>query len=420
MRKDTLRVRTRGVWWRVLAVALPLVGVLFVSKPAHAYSWMIRHGYSGCPVCHADPSGGETLTAYGRAQSDLLLRMRYDGKNPEEAEPSPASRFLWCMDLPTSVLMGGSVRVASDYENKKFSVFPMQLDLYGQLRFGNFTAGGSIGVIKTPPGSLYGRTSQITTNQGDQYNLISRSFYLGYDVSNELTVRVGRLNLPFGVRIPEHTMWVRQSTRTDRESGQEYGVALAYNAENLRGEFMPILGNYQINPDKFRERGYSGYLELMAGARAAIGVSSFYTYAKEDRVTLETNIARGAHGPFTRIGVTDDFALLGEADLMTDSTRALGYVGFLQGDYEFVQGLHGMLTVEWQDQGQRKSEAAQNIAAESDPTVARIRKRPGEGKGEVGLWVTANWFFLPHMDVRIDAIQRPSDFSLFTQLHAFL
>ncbi|HTQ08100.1 MAG TPA: hypothetical protein VMI54_29805 [Polyangiaceae bacterium] len=409
MRKDTHTVRTRGVWWRVLAAALPLLSVLFVSKPAHAYSWMIRHGYSGCPVCHADPSGGETLTAYGRAQSDLLLRMRYDGKKAEEAEPSPASRFLWFMDLPTSVLMGGSIRVASDYENKQFSVFPMQLDVYGQLRFGSFIAGGSLGVIKTPPGSLYGRTSQITTNQGDQYNLISRTFYVGYDLSNEFTLRVGRLNLPFGVRIPEHTMWVRQTTRTDRESGQEYGVALAYNAESLRGEFMPILGNYQINPDKFRERGYSGYLELMAGTRAAIGVSSFYTYAKEDRVTLETSVARGAHGPFTRIGVTDEFAILGEADLLTDSSRALGYVGFVQGDYEFVQGLHGMLTVEWQDQGQLKSEK-----------VAAMRPRPGDGKGEMGLWVSANWFFLPHMDVRIDAIQRPSDFSLFTQLHAFL
>jgi hypothetical protein len=57
-------------------VWLPLVFVAW-SNPAHAYTWMIRHGYGGCPTCHADPSGGELLTAYGRVQSDLVLRMRY-------------------------------------------------------------------------------------------------------------------------------------------------------------------------------------------------------------------------------------------------------------------------------------------------------------------------------------------------------
>src|SRR5258707_8611000 len=70
---------------------------LFPSR-AHAYSWMIKHGYSGCPVCHADPSGGELLTSYGRLQSGLLLRMHY-GKQPGDAaaavsvsaSPSPAS-----------------------------------------------------------------------------------------------------------------------------------------------------------------------------------------------------------------------------------------------------------------------------------------------------------------------------------------
>ena len=266
-----------------------------------------------------------------------------------------------------------------------------------------------MGVIKVPAGSLYGRTSQITTAQGDNYNLISRTHYIGYDIDSSYTLRVGRLNLPFGVRIPEHTMWVRQATRTDRESGGEDGVALAYNAENLRGEVMAILGNYQINPDMYRERGYSAFLELMAGARAAVGVSTFYTYAKRDRVTLESNIARGAHGLFTRLAVADPLAILAEADLMTDSTRALGYVGFVQADYELIQGLHAMGTVEWLNQGQLKSE-----------TMAGAPKTPGAGKPELAPWLSADWFFLPHMDTRVDFIFRPHDFTFLGQFHAFL
>lgn len=414
MPNDTLRSQARGVWWRVAAMVAPLLAVLLTAEPAHAYAWMIRHGYTGCPVCHADPSGGETLTAYGRAQSDLLLRMRWDGKKPEEVEPSRASQFLWFIKTPQPLLLGGSVRMASTLKKGDVAVFPMQMDLYGQLRIGKVTAGGSIGLIKTPAGSPYGRTAQITTNQGEQYNLISRTHYLGIDIGNEYVLRAGRLNLPFGVRIPEHTMWVRQATRTDRESGQQHGVALAYNSDKVRGELMAILGNYQIrgspgHPDEFRERGYSGYLELMAGSRAAIGFSSLYTYAKRDRITLESNVARGAHGLFTRLAPADPFAILAEADVITDSTRNLGYVGFLQGDYELIQGLHGLLTLEWLDAGYLKSDQIANVA-----------RSPGSGRGEVGYWVSGEWFFLPHFDLRVDAIVRPDDFTLLSQLHAFL
>ncbi len=412
MRNYTPWVRTHGPVWRLLLAAAALFGVLLMSQPAHAYAWMIRHGYSGCPVCHTDPSGGETLTAYGRAQSDLLLRTRWDGKNPEEAEPSKASNFLWFLETPPALALGGSVRVATTYIEKEVRAFPMQLDLYGQLRIGSFLAGGSVGAVKVPAGAPYGRTSQVTTLQGKQYNLISRTHYLGYDFDGTVTLRAGRLNLPFGVRIPEHTMWVRQATRTDRESGGEHGVALAYNAENLRGEVMGIAGNYQINPDEFRERGYSAYLELMLGARAALGVSTFYTYAKRDRITLETNIARGAHGLFTRLAIADPFSLLAEADLMTDSTRSLGYVGFVQGDYEFIQGLHGMLTLEWLDQGYLKSD-------QMDPNHDSPRT-PGAGKAALAPWISANWFFLPHMDVRVDFVIRPDAFTAMAQFHAFL
>jgi len=172
---------------------------------------------------------------------------------------------------------------------------------------------------------------------------------------------------------------------------------------------MGIAGNYQISPDEFRERGYSAFLELMVGPRQAIGVSSLYTYAKRDRVSLDSNVARGANGIFTRLTLFDPLALLGEADLLTDSTRGLGYVGFVQADYEVIQGVHGLVTFEWLDQGQRKQDQVNNVA-----------KANGSGKPEVAPWVSADWFFLPHMDVRADFIFRPDAFEMLAQFHAFL
>jgi hypothetical protein len=384
--------------------------VLLTPSRADAYTWMIRHSYTGCGVCHADPSGGEVLTAYGRAQSDLLLRMRWDGKKADEAEPSSAAGFLGLIDLPPAVLLGGSARMASTLKEGDLRVFPMQMDLYGQFRVGSFFAGGSVGAARVAVGSLHARAAQVTPFQGQDFNLLSRTHYLGMDFDNgAYTARLGRLNLPFGIRIPEHTMWVRDSTRTDRDSDQQHGVALAYNSESVRAEGMAILGNYQINPDAFRERGYSFYVELMVAARASFGVSSLYTYAKRDRLSLESNVARGVHGAFSRITVVDPLALLLEADLITDSTKSLGYTGFAQADYEVLQGLHLMLTGELLDAGYAHADKSLN-----EPKVK------GAGQMALGGWVSAQWFFLPHLDMRADGIFRPGEKSVLAQLHLFL
>ena len=69
--------------WRlraILALAASFAAALFVlllSRTAAAYPWMIRHEYTQCANCHADPAGGGLLNTYGRAQGEILMRMRY-------------------------------------------------------------------------------------------------------------------------------------------------------------------------------------------------------------------------------------------------------------------------------------------------------------------------------------------------------
>jgi hypothetical protein len=500
--RDPLRAFQRFFAWLIV-----LLFVSFFPSRAHAYAWMIKHAYAGCPVCHADPSGGELLTAYGRAQSDLLLRMRYgkpggssdsqpsasgsssfdsfdsddDSKKsdaapaaaPDKAAPAPdgdktdansgeddddadksadtkpdaaktddaakpaakadaqsaaaapkedlktddsgsidTSGFLWgLVNTPDWLLLGGSYRQLSVYKLSpatSFATFPMMADVYGQVQIGQFRVEGSLGIVRVGVGSPYARAAQITGNQGDQWNLLSRTHWIGYDLADgQVTLRAGHLNLPFGVRIPEHTMWVRQSTRTDRESAQQDGVALAYNGEKLRGEAMGIAGNYQVRPDKFRERGYSLYLEYMTGTRTAIGVSSLVTSAKEDRVTLRSNVLRQAHGAFVRTAFTDSVTLLAEADALLTTQREPGYVGFAQLDYEITQGLHLMGTGEILDQGYDKILGGDRVL--------------GAGQPQLGAWGTVDWFCLPHVEVRLDLFSRQNDqTTLLGQLHVFL
>jgi hypothetical protein len=415
---------------RLLWLCAPILIVLLWPSRADAYPWMLRHGYTACATCHTDPSGGELLNPYGRVQSDLILRMRYGAdsvsaeasqdESSEESEAeggdglSDASGFLWgLVEPPEFLLLGGSIRTAAIYDvGEDGSVFPMQFDLYGQLKFGSVRAAGSIGLSRVEPGSPHAHAAQVTTNQGEQFNMISRSHWIGVDFTDEFLVRAGRLNLPFGVRMPEHVMWVREQTRTDRESDQQHGLALSYSGSSLRGELMAILGNYQINPDKFRERGYSLFVEMLVTSSVGFGVSSMVTTAEADLTTFaDDKTLRQAHGLFTRLVPVSQVAVLLEADALLKTDLNAGYVGFLQVDYEPVQGLHFLATGEFLDQGFRPAEGAL-----PDPERA-----PGFGEPKFGGWLSVDWFFAPHCEVRIDGIARQDDpFRLLAQFHVFL
>jgi hypothetical protein len=382
-----------------------------LSSTSHAYPWMIKHGFDKCASCHTDPMGGETLTGFGRVMSDTTLSTRWGATEPEKK----AELFFGVVE-PRDVNIGGSIRYMTFlHEFPKSGAaanstsFPMQIDTYGQVKlFGRLRLGGSLGLSKVDKLSPHARAAQITANNdGDQYNALSRTHWVGFDITDNVLLRAGRLNLPFGMRIPEHVMWVRDVTRTDRESDQQDGVALSYSGGRWRGEAMGILGNYQMTPDKFRERGYSAYLEYSLSPSVAIGGSSLITYAKADRIANngESN-TRQAHGLTARVAATPAFAILAEADYLLSTQTRPGYAAFVQGDYEFTQGFHGMLTGEIRDAGKS--------------TVGVVEAAKGAGKAELGGWVSLGWFVYTHFDVRMDLVVREqSPVTFQSQIHYY-
>ena len=378
--------------------------VTFWVKPAEAYAWMIRHDYTSCNQCHADPSGGGLLTEYGRAQSDFLLRMRYGA--PESYEPPRTAEFLFgVVKLPESLLLGGDVRYArfATRVNGADSVrsFFMQADLQGQVAVERIKVNGSIGYAE--------RAQPAAITHGADENVVSRVHWVGVDIGQDRNwqLRGGRMNMPFGIRTVEHTLWVRSSTRTDINVSQQHGLSLAYNGADLRGEIMLIAGNFQVAPDEFRERGYSGYLEYAASQHLAFGVSSLVARSSKDRI-YQLPLVRHAHGVFARYNPVKPLVLLAEADLLAEAWEGAptvtGFVGMLQADAEVTQGLHIMATGE----------------AWTPPT----------GNNIFGAWGSLVWFFLPHFDTRIDLVWQTSPRTaptpsvettmLLAQLHAFL
>jgi hypothetical protein len=218
---------------------------------------------------------------------------------------------------------------------------------------------------------------------------------------------VGRLNLPFGVRIPEHTLWAREATRTDRESDQQHGASLTYTGGRWRVDAMLVLGNFQINPDRFRERGYALTAEYLLTPTLAVGASSLLTHSQEDALTRVKDAIRYANGGLLRWGATTKLSLLGEIDMLKEARRQVGSTGFLQADYEAVQGVHLMLTGEMLDQGQLEN---------SDALPQR-----GAGAPRFGAWVGIDWFPIEHLEVRVDGVMHQDDvFQGQAQLHLYL
>jgi hypothetical protein len=364
----------------LLLLVCALVGAL-VPTEAAAYPWMIRHGYASCAACHADPSGGSLLTQYGRAQSELLLATQYR-KRGEEEEISPLTSFaLGAVPLPEWLNLGISLRGArlntraSGVSDGRW--LQMVTDLRAGVSAGPLRLGGSVGFV-------HKRALPAALTSKEDNNVVSREHWIGVQSPDDtLLLRAGRLMLPYGLRNVEHTTWVREQTRTDINEDQQHGVALAYNSEKVRAEIMGIAGNLQLSPSEYRERGYSGYVEVALMPKLAAGVSSLITRAQFDVTSQQPYTVRQAHGLFGRWSPFERLVLLAEVDLLAQRSQgqdgSAGSASLLQADVEIIQGVHFMTSGELLRQN---------------------------GATSYGAWVTLDWFIGPHAELRLDVNPR--------------
>ncbi|MDB4981243.1 MAG: hypothetical protein JWM82_1995 [Myxococcales bacterium] len=374
------------------------------SSRADAYPWLIKNGHTACVSCHMDPSGAGLLTAYGREQGDEEVAFQWS-----PGQDAPKAGLLWGkVGTPDWLLLGAGFRGAildtsvtgapagapgSPSASWSPSLILMQADLRAGLRLGHLRASGTLGVVTD--GSLASVVG----------NVISREHWVGYAFDGDAyLIRAGRINVPFGIRSIEHTLWVRQETQTDINDTQQHGVAFAYSGQRLRGELMGILGNYQISPDSRRQRGYSGTLEVVPLPPLAVGVSSLVTHVAQD-LNLHVENVRQAHGLFVRSVPIAPLVLFAEGDLVLNAPKGTshttGFTSMVQGDLEPRQGLHFILTGETWSPGTKSS---------------------------YGGWAAVDWFCLRQLDVRLDFMWRKMAFgsdvldakAVLVQAHLYL
>ena len=370
----------------LLGLVAALLAVALWAPDASAYPWMIRHGYTGCSTCHSDPSGGTLLSAYGRAQSELLLSTQWS-RQPSE-EPSSASQQLLGLPLPKQLLVGADVRDGYIWNFATVGLVDhrflhMRSDVMAQLKISRLRLYGSIGYAT--PASAVNSQQAYVTRSASWGNIVSREHWVGVDVGRHVLLRGGRLIQPFGVRIIDHPMWVRSETHTDLNQQQQHGVSVAYDGSHVRAEGMAILGNYQISPDTYRERGFAGYAEIYPKGTWSLGASAKATHAGTDLV-LRTPTTRQAYGLMGRVKAIDPLVFTGEVDVLAQSAQGrggteIGHASMLSADLQVASGLHLVGTGESRSLGDN-------------------------GMVALGGWLSAWWFPIPHADVRLDFVSR--------------
>jgi hypothetical protein len=339
-------------------------------------------------------------------------------------------QFYWTPPLTATGAPAGSglALKCKQFDDTGCKFLQMELDLKAQVTVSRFRAYGSLGWMRQ--GAQPTQISSVAQPANCGFyvgengagsplcpgNVVSREHWIGVDLGDDkqFLLRAGKIDVPFGIRQDEHDLFVRNqlTTRTNINESQQYGLSLYYGGSIVRGEIMALLGNYAINPDAFRERGYAGYLEFNVAPKAAFGVSSLVTYAAVDYQNSTPHTIRQVHGIFTRYSPHPVLVLLAEADAwITSYTGATipGAIAMLQADIEPVQGLHFVAT----------GEAMVQSNVPVGPGMPNITGASYDG------WGGILWFFAPHADVRFDAVavstlNGPVSVYALPQLHLYL
>ncbi|HXX30477.1 MAG TPA: hypothetical protein VEJ89_07150 [Myxococcaceae bacterium] len=380
---------------------------------------MIRHDYTGCGVCHADPSGAGLLTDYGRAQSVLLMQMHFGEPPKGDEAPKYADFAFGVVPLPEWLLAQVTYRGAefilnyprpppsggAAVQTTDVSYLQMLLDARAELKLGAFRAAGALGWSNTP----YTAQAVVVSNTDYTNQLVAREYWVGVQLADDtLLLRLGRINLPYGLRNVEHTAWVRDQTATTINVDQQSGFSVAFDNSKVRTEVLLMLGNLNVSPDSYRERGLSGLVEVPVAERTVVGMSALISRAGQTASSNGSPVLRQVYGAFTRWAPTEPVVLLAEADVFFHDVLGSGNVqpngaAWLQVDYEPIQGLH------------------------FQPALEALQTYGVNGMA-VGTWLTIDWFCLPHTELRVDGLWRNSPspdgranvFSLLLQLHVYL
>lgn len=249
--------------------ALVVVALGLTAGRAHAYPELqFSTGATRCSECHLSPVGGGLLSDYGREEAGDTISGGGDG-----------ALLHGLVDPPSWLAVGGDLRLGSIARRSRgteAAVFPMQADVYARVGAGGLTVEGTFGVL-----------AAIRDPDPVAQRLGSREHYVQYE-AERWYVRAGRFFPAFGLRLPDHTAYVRRFTGL-HSLEESYAAGGGYKAERWELhasvlsplEVAPVVGRHgwggAFQYERFADAGAWGasakLVDTVDGLDAWLGVT---------------------------------------------------------------------------------------------------------------------------------------------------
>lgn len=170
---------------------------------------------------------------------------------------------------------------------------PMLFELGGVAAYGNWQLYGTI-------------TPRKGVGDGPAYLAFSREHWLKYQLAKTLSLRAGRLVLPFGIRTPDHTQYVREDFGFDKYD-QSYALEFDVTRSDLTLSAAAFAGDLVYQVPDLREAGGALRVGYLFANRFELGLSGL--------VGRSPARNRVAGGVYTRLNPFGAGYLLGEVAL---------------------------------------------------------------------------------------------------------
>ena len=296
----------------LLSLAAILITLAVVpSVQAYPY-FQFSSDTNACNMCHYAPAGGGLINGWGREEAgDTLSR----GGNGE------ALHGLF--EMPSWLAIGGDFRAAALVkgvetaqgtvsESGKPHVFPMQADLAARVEHGAFSLTASVGLRgkarkSAPP------TGSAREEAGVLSRLVSREHFLTYaDPDSDYSFRAGRFYAPYGLRMPDHTSYIRRYTGFGmlRET---YGLGVSHRGDASESHFTAHVSDPILGPGQLRIGGTA--MHERRGDAHAYGANARVTHS-------HSTVQAWAGGHYKQWFESANLMLMAELDA--------GYQSFLQ------------------------------------------------------------------------------------------
>ena len=260
-----------------------LIFLFSVSTKVYSFPQNISYGYTSCVTCHISPDGGGKASDYGHLALKSFIPDKKDliswlSNYREERAKNLVAGYDENYKPKAQFGLGGSIRgmllskhQLSPENSSSIRAFPMLIEARTIALYGNFGFYAALNLLLERDQSKPESNNRIP-------KAFSRAHWLLYKLEDKFYFRLGRMELPFGLKTVDHTRATRSLIGFGTKD-QHYGLQFDYVTEKFSMHFMPFFGNYlkeKYAKNLTEEKGVSLNLNFIWPRHYIFGASTLF------------------------------------------------------------------------------------------------------------------------------------------------